>query len=337
MSVKIITDSAADLPAEYIADHDVTVIPMTTIFGETEYIEGVTISHHEFYEKLIEDDTLPKTSQLAPHQFAEIYQKVVSGGNIPDDSNASDGGNTSDDGNASDNSNTSDGGNTSDDGNASDNSNTADDGNTSDGSNTAVVITLSSKLSGTYQNAVLAAAEYEGVVFVVDSLNATVGEQVLVKRAVMLAEQGKSASEIADTLCRERSRICLIALLDTLEYLKKGGRISPTTAFVGNMLSIKPVVTVRDGEVVMIGKARGSKKGNNMLIEYINEHRPDFDCPVALGYTGLSDILLQKYIADSSALWTDRLDTLPICTVGSTIGTHVGPGAIAVAYFQAEI
>lgn len=281
MSVKIITDSAADLPAEYTAAHNVIVIPMTTVFGETEYMEGVTISHKEFYEKLIEDDTLPKTSQLAPHQFETIYKEISAAGD------------------------------------------------------TAVVITLSSKLSGTYQNAVLSAAEYKEIIFPVDSLNATVGEQVLVKRAVMLSEQGKSASEIADTLCRERSRVCLIALLDTLEYLKRGGRISPTTAFVGNMLSIKPVVTVRDGEVVVIGKARGSKKGNNMLIEYIREHGGvNFDYPIALGYTGLSDELLQKYIEDSRALWADGITTLPICTVGSTIGTHVGPGAIAVAYFQ---
>lgn len=281
MSVRIITDSAADLSAEYASAHDVIVIPMTTIFGETEYVEGVTLSHREFYEKLIEDDMLPKTSQLAPHQFEAVYQEVADNGD------------------------------------------------------TAVVITLSSKLSGTYQNAVIAAADHEDAVFPVDSLNATVGEQVLVKRAVMLAEQGKSAPEIADTLRRERSRICLIALLDTLEYLKKGGRISPATAFVGNMLSIKPVVTVSDGEVIVIGKARGSKKGNNMLIEYIREHGGvDFDYPIALGYTGLSDDLLQKYIGDSRALWTDGLDALPICTVGSTIGTHVGPGAIAVAYFQ---
>lgn len=283
MCVRIITDSAADLPAEYASAHAVAVIPMTTIFGETEYIEGVTINHREFYEKLIEDDTLPKTSQLAPHQFEALYKETAERGD------------------------------------------------------TAVVITLSSKMSGTYQNAVLAAADYENVIFPVDSLNATVGEQVLVKRAVMLAEQGKSASEIADTLCRERSRICLIALLDTLEYLKKGGRISPTTAFVGNMLSIKPVVTVRDGEVVVIGKARGSKKGNNMLIEYISTHGgADFTYPIVLGYTGLSDELLQKYIEDSRALWADAVEALPICTVGSTIGTHVGPGAIAVAYFRTD-
>lgn len=281
MCVRIITDSASDLPAEYAAAHAVTVIPMTTVFGETEFIEGVTISHREFYEKLIEDDTLPKTSQLAPHQFESIYSKIAGKGE------------------------------------------------------TAVVITLSSKLSGTFQNAVLAAADYEDVIFPVDSLNATVGEQVLVKRAVMLAEKGKSAPEIAQTLCKERSRVCLVALLDTLEYLKKGGRISPATAFVGNMLSIKPVVTVRDGEVLVIGKARGSKKGNNMLIEYINEHGGvDFRCPIALGYTGLSDDLLQKYIGDSRSLWTNAVDQLPVCTVGSTIGTHVGPGAIAVAYFR---
>ena len=171
----------------------------------------------------------------------------------------------------------------------------------------------------------------------VDSENATIGEMILVERAVELLDQGKSAEEIAGCLEKEKKAVRLIALLDTLEYLKRGGRISPATALVGGLLSVKPVVAVREGEVVVLGKARGSKNGNSLLVQEIEKTAGvDFHRPYRLGYTGLSDALLQKYIADSRQLWQDHTDALPVCTVGGTIGTHVGPGAIAVAFFTRD-
>ncbi len=197
-----------------------------------------------------------------------------------------------------------------------------------------VAITVSSKLSGTYQSAVLAAAEYPEDVFVVDSLNVACAEQILALRGVELIEQGLSAGEIAKELEAEREKIHILAVLDTLEYLKKGGRISSAVAFVGGALNLKPVVTCRDGEVAMIGKARGSKNGNNYLIQEIEKTSGiDFTKPIRLGYTGLSDVMLQKYIEDSKALWEGHSDSIKVSHIGSTIGTHVGPGAIAVAFF----
>ncbi len=199
----------------------------------------------------------------------------------------------------------------------------------------ALVITVSAKLSGTYQSAVLAAADYDNV-FVIDSKTVAVGENILVAYAWELADKGIPIEDIVKELETEREKIHLIALLDTLEYLKKGGRISSTTAFVGGALSIKPVVAVKDGAVAMIGKARGSKKGNNYLMEEIQSTGGvDFSRPVCLGYTGLSDGLLKKYIADSRSLWEGHADSLNISHIGPAIGTHVGPGAIAVAYFEA--
>lgn len=197
-----------------------------------------------------------------------------------------------------------------------------------------VAVTLSGKLSGTWQSACLAARKYSGQVFVVDSENATIGEWILVDRAIELLDQGLGAQEIASCLEREKKAIRLIALLDTLEYLKRGGRISPTTALVGGLLSVKPVVAVQGGEVVVLGKARGSKNGNSLLIREIEKTAGvDFTRPYRLGYTGLSDALLQKYIEDSRQLWQGYTESLPVCTVGGTIGTHVGPGAVAVAFF----
>lgn len=200
-----------------------------------------------------------------------------------------------------------------------------------------VVLTVSSKLSGTCQSAMLAAQDYEGQVFVVDTENAAIGEQVLVLYALRLVEQGMEAEAIAEELNKAKKKVRILALLDTLEYLKKGGRISKTVAFVGGTLSIKPVVTVRDGVVEMIGKARGSKNGNNLLIQEVDKANGiDFDMPFLLGYTGNEDSLLQKYIADSKALWEGVTEELPISGIGATVGTHIGPGAIAVAFFANE-
>lgn len=202
---------------------------------------------------------------------------------------------------------------------------------------TVVCITVSSKLSGTHQSACIAAADYPGKVFVVDSQTVAIGSGLLVEYALQLAEQGLSAEEIAGQLTQKRERIRLLALVDTLEYLKKGGRISATVAFAGGLLNIKPVITVADGIVQMVGKARGSKQGNNLLVQEIQKAGGvDFSMPLMLGYTGLSDALLQKYIADSAALWAGHRAALPVSIVGSVVGTHVGPGAVAVAFFAAD-
>ena len=198
----------------------------------------------------------------------------------------------------------------------------------------AVVICLSSKLSGTYQSACIAAEDYENI-YVVDSLSVAIGTGVLVEYAVRCAEEGMPASLIASLVTQRREDICVIALLDTLEYVKKGGRISKTVAFAGGVLNIKPVVTVTEGEVTLIGKARGSRNGNNLLVEKIRQAGGvDFTLPVLLGYTGLSSALLDKYVEDSRELWKDALEEIPRSLLCSVIGTHVGPGAVAAAFFK---
>lgn len=197
-----------------------------------------------------------------------------------------------------------------------------------------VVITISSKLSGTYQSAVLASEDYENI-HIVDSKSVAIGCGILVELALKLADEGKGAEEIANILEEEKKKIVVIALVDTLEYLKKGGRISKTVAFAGGMLNIKPVIAINDGEICMLGKARGSKMGNNLLVEEIGKAGGvDFSKPVLLGYTGLSDALLVKYIEDSKHIWEGNLEEVRYVTLGSVIGTHAGPGAIAVGFFK---
>ena len=278
MSTKIIVDSTADL-LPHIKEQ-VSVVPLTVHFGNEEYIDGVTIDHKAFYEKLIETDVHPSTSQATPDGFAKEYEKAIQAG---------------------------------------------DD---------VVVITLSSKLSGTFQSATIAAEDNENI-HIVDSGSVAVGCGILVELALQLRDAGFSAKQIAQELEHVKEKICIVALVDTLEYLKKGGRISKTVAFAGGLLNIKPVLSIVDGEISILGKARGSRQGNNLLVQEIEKAGGvDFSKPVLLGYTGLSDALLLKYIEDSKPLWEKGVDNIRYTTIGSVIGTHAGPGAVAVAFFK---
>lgn len=198
----------------------------------------------------------------------------------------------------------------------------------------AVVLTLSQNLSGTYQSAVIAAQDYADI-HVVDTSSAAIGGGILTELALQLADSGMDAGTIARTLEEEKKNIRVVAMLDTLEYLKRGGRISKTVALAGALLNIKPVVALTDGQIQMLGKARGSKQGNNLLAQEIEKcGGVDFAKPVLLGYTGMSDVLLQKYINDSRHLWENGAESLRYTCIGSVIGTHAGPGAVAVAFFK---
>lgn len=201
----------------------------------------------------------------------------------------------------------------------------------------AAIITVGAKLSGTNQSARTALAEAPGGdVYVVDSNNVTLGERVLVEYALRLVDEGQGAAQIAAAVEAVRDRVVVIGLLETLEYLVRGGRLSAAAGAVGTLLNVKPVVAAEDGLIVQLGKARGSKNGRNLLNQKVEKAGGiDFSMPLALGYTGLSDAVLKKYIEDSAALWAGHTEgELPVHTIGATIGTHVGPGAVAVAFFQ---
>ncbi len=278
MKTRIIVDSTADLLPE--VKQRVFVVPLTVHFGQEEYIDGISIDHKMFYEKLVESDILPSTSQASPAAFIKEFERARQCGEQ------------------------------------------------------ALVITLSSRFSGTYQSACIAAQDYENI-HVVDSGSAAMGSGILVERALELLDEGFDAAQIAQRLEEEKKRIVVVALVDTLEYLKRGGRISKTVAIAGSVLNIKPVLSVIDGEISVLGKARGSKMGNNLLVQEIEKAGGvDFSKPVLLGYSGLSDALLLKYIEDSRHLWDKGLTVVRYTTIGSVIGTHAGPGAVAVAFFK---
>ena len=199
----------------------------------------------------------------------------------------------------------------------------------------AVLITVSSKLSGCYQNAVSIAEAHPGV-YAVDSLTASCGMYALVQQAVRLRDEGCGAQTIAEQLLALRERLHVVAMLDTLEYLRRGGRLSNTAAFIGGLLGVKPVLGTQEGQLVALGKARGSKNAANLLIERVQKSGGiDFSLPLCLGYSGQDDTLLRRTIADNAALYRDHCeaDALPVTSVGCAIGAHAGPGAILLGYF----
>lgn len=273
--VRIIVDSTADLLPQDRAR--VSLAPLTVHFGDTEYIDGVTITADEFYQKLAVSKELPHTSQATPFAFGELFEQAVAEGD------------------------------------------------------TVVAISCSSRLSGTYQSAAIAAEDYPGKVFVVDTLNIAISESIMVTYALQLVDQGLSAEQIAAELTQVRDKVRLMAVVDTLEYLQRGGRVSKTVAIAGGLLSIKPIIGIVDGKIEMLGKARGNKQANALMNKEAEKLGIDFDKPILLGYTGTNDALLQKYIQESGATWGDR--QLPTTIVSAVVGVHAGPGAVAIAFF----
>lgn len=281
MSVRIVTDSAADFTKREIAELDIRVVPLRTIFGDREYLDGVELSQDELFEKITETGEIPSTSQVTPGEFAAAFDEYDEGDQI-------------------------------------------------------LCMTMSSKLSGTNQSATMAAQGRDNVT-VYDTLNVTVGQRLQVELALKLAQEGKDVNEIVAALDEAREREHLVAVLDTLEYLKHGGRISGAAAGVGTLLSIKPTIVIADGEVELIGKARGSKNANNLLVKSVQEAGGiDFDMPFAIAKSGESRKLLERYLKDSVDLYRDHEEDLRVYGIGAVIGTHVGPGAVALAYFGNE-
>ncbi len=281
MAIKVIIDSASDISLAEAEKMGVVMLPMTVTFGEEEYLDGVDITPLQFYEKLVESDELPKTSQINAYRFEEEFEKLIKGGHE------------------------------------------------------LIVITISSKLSGTYKSARQAAEGFDGKVRVIDSLNACIGERLLCEYALRLVSEGKSLDEIERALNENKKKINVMAMIGTLEYLKKGGRISSAAAFAGELLSLKPVIAIVDGEVKVVGKAMGSKKGNNLLTRLVSEKGGiDFSMPYGVVWSGLTDALLKKYVQDSARLWETETSQVPAYILGATIGTHIGPGAVGVAFFE---
>ena len=274
--IRIITDSASDITREEAEKLGIEVVPLHVIFGNDVFMDGVDITHDEFYTKLENCEELPKTSQTNPAGFVEVFEKYIDQGDE------------------------------------------------------IVGIFLSSKLSGTYQSAIIACQMLEtDKIQVIDSLNASMGLAVLVREAVKMRDNGKSAVEIKSEIENLVGKARLVAAIDTLKYLKMGGCLSATSALVGGVLGITPVIAIVDGKVEVIAKTRGHKKSIKFMIEYMKENTPDENYVGDFAYTRIIKNL-DNFKESCRPNFKFREEATR--EIGATIGTHIGPGAFGVAY-----
>ena len=278
MALRIITDSTSDISQKEAKQKGIIVVPLHNMFGTQEYLDGVTITTEEFYEKLSNAEELPTTSQPSPEEFLKQFEQCKEAGE------------------------------------------------------SVIVITISSKLSGTYQSAVIAKdlCEYEDI-HIIDSATATIGLYSLVEYAISLSKQGLLVDQIVNLLEEMKLRVRIYALVDTLKYLKKGGRLSATAALAGTLLNIKPIVEVKDGVVDVAGKARGTNGAIKKVLELVEAAGGiDPNMPSCIGYTGKP-----SGVEDFSAYVKNvyKKITFQTAAMGSTIGVHAGPGACVIAFF----
>lgn len=278
MSIRIITDSAADIDQNEL--EGLIILPMTITFDGVSYRDGIDINKQDFFKMLETSESMPITSLVSPAAFEDAYKQITADGDE------------------------------------------------------AIVLTISSELSGTYQSATIAAEDYPNV-SVLDTRSATLSERVCVLRCMELIKAGLSRDEILTKLGEEIERVVIFGVVDTLKYLQKGGRISSSSALVGGIIGIKPVLTIEEGKIIGIGKARGSKKSNQFLNEKIEECGGiDFGLPFSAGYTGSDDANLLQYLESNKEILDKAPHEIEVVQAGSTVGTHAGPGAVLVAFFK---
>ena len=274
MGVRVVTDSACDLPDDLIERDGIEVVPLTIRFGKEELVDRKELSTDEFWRRLADSDVLPETSAPSAGAFEAAFRRLIA-----------------------------------------------------DGATGIVCINLSSKLSATMQSAQVAAqaVQPDCPVVVVDSLMVSMGLGSLCLTAARRAAEGDSLESIVTNVTYRRNRSKLYGTLDTLEFLKKGGRVGNARALLGSMLAIKPVLEVRDGEVEEAGKVRTRSKALRLLVDRVKEG-PFENLAVLHGNAPDLDELL-----DLLEPLTPR-DEIVIGQIGPVIGTHAGPRVIGVTF-----
>ena len=275
MTVKVITDSTADLPPALAEELGITVVPLNVHFGTEVYRDGVEITADEFYRRLVTASRLPTTSQPTPGDFLSAYDEM---------------GQTTDE---------------------------------------IISVHISAKLSGTMNSATQAREEYAGSsrIEIVDSMQGSMGLGVVAIAAAEAARRGGSLDDVVTETRAALPNVGFIGLVDTLEYLEKGGRIGKAQAFVGSLLRIKPLLTIRDGEAHPLERARTRAKGVDRICELVQTEMPLKD--LAVVYTTTPDEAralaqrLQSFLPQGEVI---------LSQVGPVVGTYLGPGVLGVAF-----
>ncbi|AOY77905.1 DegV family protein [Clostridium formicaceticum] len=281
-NIQIITDSMTDVPKYLVDKYSIRVVPLTINFEDGEYRDGVDLTGKAFYQKLTEVNELPKTSQVTPNTFIEVFKETLKEGKE------------------------------------------------------VICINGSSKASGTHQAALLAKNELNSAnsnkIDVFDTMGLCFGGGFYVYEAAKMIEEGKSRKEIVDMLKKMKSKIDHIFTVETLEYLKKGGRLNPMKATIATILNVKPILTVVDGLVEPLDKVRGSKKVIGKMIALAKERGGDFTGKtIAIAHANdpkkaeaLKEVVLNE-LKPKEIIMTE---------IGCTIGTHAGPGTLAIFYHK---
>ncbi len=274
MVVKIVTDSAADLPTQLAQQLGITVVPVYLRFGDEVYRDGVDIGGDEFYQKLVESPVHPSTSQPTPEDFASVYREL------------------------------------------------------SKETDEIVSVHIPQKLSGTYNSALqgreLAAAKSH--VEVVDSFSVSMGLGLIVMAAARLAQAGASLQGVMEEIKQAIPQIHLLGVFDTLKYLLLGGRISKAKAIVGSVLNVKPLITIRDGELVPAGLARTRAKGVERLFDLVKNALNIQEVAIVHSTTPDEANSLKERIASIFAI-----ERIHLARLGPGLGVHGGPGTLILA------
>ncbi|MBD2871439.1 DegV family protein [Paenibacillus arenilitoris] len=276
--VRIVTDSAADIPAEVRERLGISVVPCKVIFGEETYLDTVTIEIEQFYEKLAQSPSLPTTSQPSPMDFSDVYQRLLA-----EDANAP-----------------------------------------------ILSIHLSAALSGTYQSAVIAQSmiEEKADITVIDSKSASYGYGRRVVRAAEMAQAGEAVERIIEEVERLEKNTELYFLVESLDYLQKGGRIGKASAFIGSILNIKPILSLDpEGVVQAVDKVRGSKKAMQRIVDLLAQSFGDEPVHATMAWSYHKETAEELGELIKSRFNVQSMDK---ARIGSTIGTHTGPGTSAV-------
>lgn len=280
MAVRIVTDSTADLPPETARELNVSVVPLSVIFGDDELLEGIDISTELFYERLVRSKELPTTSAPSVGQFVKAYEEALK---------------------------------------------EADE---------IVSIHISSKLSATHNNATQAARQLSDTgaqIEVVDSGLVSLGLGMLVRAAARAAQQGRGIEEIRKLVQEMIPRVHILVALDTVEYLRRGGRIGRARAFLGSMLKVKPILSIRDGEVAPEERVRTKKAAHERLIQIATSYPRVVEFAIAYSTNAHDAEELRRKLAEA-----EPGAKIHMSKVGPVIGVHGGPGVLGVGILQGE-
>lgn len=274
MSIAIVTDSTANIPAGLIEKYDIKIVPLNIHIKDKVFREGIDISCQDYYELLRCEPVFPKTSQPSAGDFLNIFESY------PDD-------------------------------------------------HEILVITISSNLSGTMQSAGTAAAMAQGSrrITLVDSESTSIGQGFLIERSCEMMEKGCSLKDIKVELERIKQNNRLFFVVDNLEYLARGGRISQISKYIGTVLQMKPILHLHEGKIELFDKVRTSSRAINRIL---GEMKNDLDRIQQLAVIHVSApreaLQFKGMIQEMYQQEVEIYEATPV------IGTHVGPGTIGLAY-----